>query len=82
VSGFNDPRVATFHAVKFVARLQQATAGKSPVLLRMDFDAGHGMGSTRQQRDALLADIYSFSLWCGGAKGFTAPAKATVGMAR
>lgn len=81
VSGFNDPRVATFHAAKFVARLQQATAGRSPVLLRMDFDAGHGMGSTRQQRDALFADIYSFALWCCGSKGFNAPAKTTVGMA-
>ncbi|RPI41212.1 MAG: S9 family peptidase, partial [Betaproteobacteria bacterium] len=58
ISGFNDPRVATFHAAKFVARLQEATKGKSAVLLRMDFEAGHGMGSTRKQRDALLADIY------------------------
>ncbi len=69
ISGFNDPRVATFHAAKFVARLQEATKGKSEVLLRMDFDAGHGMGSTRSQRDALVADIYSFTLWCAGATG-------------
>ena len=69
VSGFNDPRVATFHAAKFVARLQEASTSKAPVLLRIEFDAGHGMGSTRQQRDELLADIYSFSLWCSAAKG-------------
>jgi prolyl oligopeptidase len=69
ISGFNDPRVATFHAAKFVARLQEATNGKSAVLLRMDFEAGHGMGSTRTQRDALIADIYCFTLWCSGARG-------------
>jgi prolyl oligopeptidase len=73
VSGFNDPRVATFHAAKFVARLQEVTKGRSAVLLRMDFEAGHGMGSTRNQRDALLADIYSFTLWSAGATGSQKP---------
>ncbi len=72
ISGYEDPRVATFHAGKFVARLQSVTAGKSPVLLRIDFDAGHGIGSTREQRDTLMADIYTFALWCAGAKGFQA----------
>jgi prolyl oligopeptidase len=73
ISGFNDPRVATFHAAKFAARLQEATKGKSAVLLRMDFDAGPGMGSTRNQTDALVADIYSFTLWCAGATGSQTP---------
>ena len=73
ISGYEDPRVATFHAGKFVARLQAVTAGKSPVLLRIDFDAGHGIGSTREQRDALMADIYAFALSCAGAKGFQTP---------
>lgn len=80
VSGFNDPRVATFHAAKFVARMQEATQGRSPVLLRMDFDAGHGMGSTRQQRDALLADIYSFALWCSRDGRSGASGQPVVGM--
>jgi len=70
ISGYEDPRVATFNAAKFVARLQAVTAGKSPVLLRIDFDAGHGIGSTREQRDALMADIYTFTLSCAGTKGF------------
>ena len=73
ISGYEDPRVATFNAGKFVARLQAVTTGKSPVLLRIDFDAGHGIGSTREQRDALMADIYTFALSCAGAKGFQTP---------
>jgi prolyl oligopeptidase len=74
--------VATFHAAKFVARLQEATKGKSAVLLRMDFDAGHGMGSTRNQRDALVADIYSFTLWCAGATGSLIPKQSAAGKGR
>jgi prolyl oligopeptidase len=74
--GINDPRVATFNAAKFGARLQAATASPAPILLRVDFDAGHGVGSTRTQRDALLADIYTFTLWRAGARGFQVSASA------
>lgn len=74
MSGYNDPRVATFHATKFAARLQVASASDAPVLLRVDFDAGHGMGSTRQQRDQHAADIYAFTLWRAAALRAAAPA--------
>ncbi len=64
--GANDPRVEVWHSAKMAARLQAAgerLAGGNPVLLRLDYDAGHGVGSSRRQRDAELADIYSFLLW-------------------
>jgi prolyl oligopeptidase len=36
------------------------------VLLRIDYHAGHGQGSTRRQAREELADIWSFFLWqCG-----------------
>jgi prolyl oligopeptidase len=70
VSGLNDPRAATFHSAKYAARLAAATTSGEPVLLRIDFGAGHGMGSTRSQRDALWADIHSFVLWQAGVPGF------------
>ena len=41
-----------------------------PVLLRLDFDAGHGIGSSRMQRNAETADIYSFLLWQFGDPAF------------
>lgn len=62
-TGVTDPRVAPFHPAKMAARLQAATASGRPVLLRVDFDAGHGMGSTRAQQDAEAADTYAFVLW-------------------
>jgi len=61
-TGVTDPRVAPFHPAKMAARLQAATASGKPVLLRVDFDAGHGMGSTRDQQDREAADTYAFIL--------------------
>jgi prolyl oligopeptidase len=62
-TGVTDPRVAPFHAAKMAARLQVASASGKPILLRVDFDAGHGMGSTRAQADKEAADTFAFILW-------------------
>jgi prolyl oligopeptidase len=62
-TGVNDPRVAPFHVAKMAARLQAATNSGKPVLLRVEFAAGHGMGSTRAQADVEAADTYAFLLW-------------------
>lgn len=69
-TGATDPRVAPWHMAKYAARLQAASRSDKPVLLRVDFDAGHGIGSTRTQADALYADAYSFFLWQAGAPDF------------
>ena len=63
VHGLNDPRVDVWHSAKAAARLQAASSSGKPVLLRLDAQAGHGMGSTNTQRQALSADVYSFLLW-------------------
>ena len=62
-TGVTDPRVAPFHAAKMTARLQTATSSGKPILLRVDFDAGHGIGSTRAQQDREAVDTYSFLIW-------------------
>jgi len=61
--GLNDPRVEPWQSFKAVARLQAASTSGRPVLLRLDGEAGHGIGSTRGQRHAELADVWSFFLW-------------------
>lgn len=79
--GVNDPRVEVWQSAKMTARLQAAVAedrDAKPVLLRLDYDAGHGIGSSRAQRDAELADIYSFLLWQFGDAEFQPPAPAPV----
>lgn len=61
--GMTDPRVEPWHSGKMVARLRAAASPDSgPIVLRLDFDAGHGIGSTRDQFDAQRADIYAFFL--------------------
>lgn len=69
-SGINDPRVSPWQVAKMAAKLQRACsrvgAAANPVLLRVDFKAGHGIGSTRQQRDEEEADAFAFVLWRTG----------------
>ncbi|MES2352995.1 MAG: prolyl oligopeptidase family serine peptidase [Pseudomonadota bacterium] len=62
-TGINDPRVDSWQPAKMAARLQAATSSGKPVLLRVDYDAGHGLGSTKSQNDQELADVYAFLLW-------------------
>ncbi len=58
--GINDPRVAPWMSAKMAARLQAASASSKPVLLRIDYDAGHGSGETQKQRNEREADTYAF----------------------
>ena len=62
-TGINDPRVPAWESMKMAARLQAASASGKPVLLRIQFDGGHGVGSTTSQREELSADKWSFMLW-------------------
>ncbi len=62
LTGANDPRVAPWHMLKMTARVQAATTSGKPVLLRIDYDAGHGIGSNRSQRERELADMWAFAL--------------------
>lgn len=56
----HDSRVAPLHARKMAARLQQATASGYPVHLRIEPQAGHGVGKTRQQTVSEESDIWTF----------------------
>jgi prolyl oligopeptidase len=69
-TGVTDPRVGPFHVGKMTARLQAASSSHRPILLRVDFDAGHGIGSTRAQQDREATDTYAFLLWQTGVKGY------------
>jgi prolyl oligopeptidase len=69
-SGMNDPRVAPWQPGKMAARLQAASSSGRPVLFLVDFDAGHGMGSTKTQRDKEMADQLAFFYWQIGRPGY------------
>lgn len=68
--GVNDPRVEVWQSVKTAARLKAASTSGKPVLLRLDYDAGHGVGNTKTQALRERADIFAFFLWQMGAPGY------------
>jgi prolyl oligopeptidase len=61
--GITDPRVEPWQSAKFAARVQAASASGKPVLLRIDYEAGHGIGSTKTQLIQERADIFAFMMW-------------------
>ena len=72
-TGANDPRVDAWMPSKLAARLQAANPDSyktRPVILRVDFAAGHGMGSSVSQYLDETADVWSFFLWQMGDAGF------------
>jgi prolyl oligopeptidase len=63
VTAEGDNRVDTAHAFKMVARLQAATSGSRPILLRLERKAGHGAGKPLNMRIANLSEDWAFIMW-------------------
>jgi prolyl oligopeptidase len=64
-AGLYDVRAPIWEPAKLAARLQAASTG-GPVLLRVEWGAGHGFGSKRSQFYEEAADLFSFDGWCSG----------------
>ncbi len=77
--GVNDPRVDVWNSTKMAARLMAATTSGKPVLLRLDYEGGHGMGDSQDQEQARTADTYAFLFQqLGGTRPPTAPKAPTI----
>lgn len=70
VHGVNDIRVDVWQSLKMASRFAATSGNTGPVLLRLEYDSGHGQGSTREQLQARTADIWSFFLWRFGVPDF------------
>lgn len=57
-AGENDSRVDALHAKKFAAELQALPNQKNPILLFVDFDAGHGSGGSGQSVEKRIENKY------------------------
>ena len=55
-----DDRVVPGHSFKFIAQLQYAQAGKTPVLARIETRAGHGAGKPTSKLIEEAADEWAF----------------------
>jgi prolyl oligopeptidase len=60
LTGENDPRVDPMQSRKMIARLQAATSGSAPIILRTSATAGHGGDSSLQEHIEQLTDAYAF----------------------
>lgn len=69
-TGVNDPRVDSWQAAKMTATLQADSSSGKPILLRVEYAGGHGIGSTKEQTVQLVTDEYTFLLWNMGVAGF------------
>ena len=61
-AGNTDPRCPPWEARKFVARLQAANAGPTPVLLHVWENAGHGLATDRNTTVAAYTEWLAFVL--------------------
>jgi len=60
ITGANDPRVDPMQSRKMTARLQSASSGGPPVLLRTSANSGHGGDTALSERIEQSVDIYGF----------------------
>jgi prolyl oligopeptidase len=60
LTGVNDGRVDPSNSYKMAARLQAAAASGRPVLLRVTFGSGHGIGASLSEAINRTADVYTF----------------------
>jgi prolyl oligopeptidase len=77
-TGDHDDRVVPAHSFKFAAELQEKQAGKSPVLIRIETNAGHGAGTPVAKTIEQYADIFGFTLFNMGFKELPNPPKPNI----
>jgi oligopeptidase B len=61
--GLSDPRVTWWEPEKWIARLREHSTGDSPMLLKINMEAGHGGASGRFDFLKEIALDYAFAIW-------------------
>jgi prolyl oligopeptidase len=59
----HDDRVVPAHSFKFAATLQEKQKGNSPVIIRIETQAGHGGGKPVSKTIEVTADKWAFFLF-------------------
>jgi prolyl oligopeptidase len=60
LTGVNDGRVDPSNSYKMAARLQAVQPTGKPILLRVSFESGHGIGESLNEEISQAADVYAF----------------------
>ena len=61
--GLSDPRVTYWEPMKWIARLRDYSTSDSPLLLKINMEAGHGGASGRFDFLKEIALDFSFAVW-------------------
>jgi prolyl oligopeptidase len=61
--GINDPRVSPWMPTKYAAKLMANSISDNPILLKIDYDGGHGGDISLTRVYDNLADTFAFALW-------------------
>jgi len=77
-TGDHDDRVVPAHSFKFAAELQDKQAGKNPVLIRIETNAGHGAGTPVAKTIEQYSDVFGFTLYNMGFDQLPNPPKAKI----
>ncbi|HLY79538.1 MAG TPA: prolyl oligopeptidase family serine peptidase, partial [Caulobacteraceae bacterium] len=67
--GLSDPRVTWWEPEKWIARLRERSTSASPMLLKINLEAGHGGASGRFDFLKEIALDYAFAVWAMGGDG-------------
>ena len=62
-TGDHDDRVVPAHSFKFASRLQEYNTGNSPMLIRVETNAGHGAGKPTSKQIDEATDVWSFVMY-------------------
>ncbi|WP_379862301.1 prolyl oligopeptidase family serine peptidase [Mariniflexile ostreae] len=63
ISGYNDSRIDPWIPGKFVAKLQDHSTSDAPILLDVNYDAGHEGGDTIDELIEEYSKIFAFAFW-------------------
>lgn len=62
-AGINDERVIVWQPVKFAAKLLADNSSSNPILLKVDYEGGHGNNVPVGYLYSNISDIFAFAFW-------------------
>ncbi|MCT3699882.1 prolyl oligopeptidase family serine peptidase [Elizabethkingia anophelis] len=69
-AGINDGRVIAWMPAKFAAKLIANNTSDNPILLKVDYQGGHGRGTDLMHAYGIVGEVFGFLAWQLGLPGY------------